>query len=297
MTDYERIESVIRYLELNDRHQSSPMDLANVVGLSETHFHHLFFRWAGVTPKDFLKYLTAKHAKELLKISRGKRLDVSPDFGLSGHGRLHDRVVTLEGITPGEFESFRRGLDIQYGFHPTPFGECLVAQTQRCICHLEFLEPAHGERALQGLRHRWAEASFTRDQASTSQTMRGIPTLFPGELSSGVEKNEEIRILTVGTPFQIKVWGALLTIPESHLLSYRDVASMIQRPTAIRAVGTAIARNSIAYLIPCHRVIRDTGVLGHYRWGAERKKAMLAWESGRASQLTNSIASSRTKKC
>lgn len=268
MQDYARIEKVIRYLKDHFQEQPSLKELAGIAGVSEYHFLRLFKKWAGITPKDFLKFLTASHAKELLLKSRDI-LSVSLDSGLSGSGRLHDLFVTLEAVTPGEFKSKGKGIEIFYGFHESPFGICLIGLTKRGICHLSFCQDR--KTALAELKKKWANATFIKDQERTKNVISKF--WVKG-------KKSKIKLLVMGTSFQIKVWEALLRIPEGHFLSYGDVAKIISAPKSSRAVGSAIGDNTIAYLIPCHRVIRDSGKISQYRWGAERKKAILLWEHG-----------------
>jgi AraC family transcriptional regulator of adaptative response/methylated-DNA-[protein]-cysteine methyltransferase len=272
MTDYERIEQVIRYLDQHHREQPTLKALALVVGLSEFHFHRLFARWAGTTPKNFLKALTAEYAKQLLLASKDL-LNVSLDAGLSGPSRLHDLMIAVEGMTPGEFKAQGRGVNIVYGIHPTPFGQCLLATTSRGVCHLSFVVTLNASEAVADLCERWPQAMIKQSQRSTAPIVKGI---FNNHCPP-----PSLSVLLAGTPFQIKVWKALLAIPEGHLVSYSQVASAIGHPGAARAVGSAIGKNPVGVLIPCHRVIRETGVVGDYHWGTVRKKAILAWECGR----------------
>jgi AraC family transcriptional regulator, regulatory protein of adaptative response / methylated-DNA-[protein]-cysteine methyltransferase len=265
--DYKRVEKVIRYLDTHHRDQPSLSELSKVVGLSQSHFHRLFSRWAGITPKDFLKALTASHAKDLLRESKDI-MSVSFDVGLSGPGRLHDLLVTLEGVSPGEFKVAGRGLEIRYGFHDSPFGKFLMGLTHRGICYLAFGESK--SEMIQDLRRKWPEAELARSDSATAQMAKQV---------FDAKKRTQVALFLDGTPFQIQVWSALLRIPHGKLTSYGDLAGALGKPGAARAVGSAVAANSIAYLIPCHRVIRESGVLGDYRWDPARKKAILAWES------------------
>ncbi|HXC25231.1 MAG TPA: methylated-DNA--[protein]-cysteine S-methyltransferase [Gemmatimonadaceae bacterium] len=282
MTDYERIEQIIRYLDTRYREQPTLKDLARVAGLSEFHFHRLFARWAGTTPKNFLKALTAEHAKQLLLESKDL-LSVSLDTGLSGPSRLHDLMIAVEGVTPGEFKTEGRGVTIQYGIHPTPFGPCLLAATPRGVCHLSFMETPDAHESITDLQERWPQATIERSQHGTASIVArmfnkgGTPT--------------PVSLLLAGTPFQLKVWKALLAIPDGHLVSYSAVASAVGHPGAARAVGSAVGKNPIAVLIPCHRVIRETGVVGDYHWGTMRKKALLAWEFGRSAPPADKVDS------
>lgn len=270
MSDYERIEKVILYIEAHFLDQPSLADLAAVAGVSESHFHRLFTKWARVTPKDFVKFLTASHAKKLLQEAKDLLL-TSLESGLSGPGRLHDLLVTVEAVTPGEYKSKGMGLKIDYGFHGSPFGTILIGLTRRGICFLSFVD---GKEDVHELEEKWPNAELTRNQNSTREVAE---TLF------SEDRKGKIPLLLMGTPFQLKVWEALLKIPEGQLRSYADIAQAIDSPKSSRAVGTAIGDNALAWLIPCHRVIRSTGEFSHYRWKPVRKKAMIAWEQARRS--------------
>lgn len=270
--DYNRIENAIRYLEANWQNQPGLEEVARASGLSLFHFQRLFQRWAGVSPKRFLQYLTAEYAKKRLRESKSI-LDAAFDSGLSGPGRLHDLFVSVEAMTPGEYKALGEGLRIEYGVHPTPFGEALAAITSRGLCGFLFLGPGGGKAALAQLRYQWPKAGFIHNPSATAGTVQKIFA------KSGSKK---LRVLLKGTPFQVKVWEALLKIPSGCLAAYKDVAEQIGEPKATRAVGTAVGQNSIAYLIPCHRVIRDSGVVGNYKWGTTRKRAILAWEGLRS---------------
>ncbi len=270
MTDYERIEKVIGFLIAHQGEQPDLATLAKVAGLSKFHFQRLFTRWAGVSPKMFLKFITALHAKSLLRDSTSV-LDASYEVGLSGPGRLHDLLVTIDGVSPGEFKSGGEGIEIRYGFHPTPFGRALIAQTVRGVCQLNFFStPKEGSGALAGLTRMWPKANIVRDQRSTSATIRRI---FSRSSAGG-----PVRVFLMGTPFQLKVWEALLRISRGQVSSYGAIARSLGKPAASRAVGRAVGSNPVGFLIPCHRVIRETGVIGQYRWGSYRKHALLLWE-------------------
>lgn len=268
--DYQRIEQAIRFLSENFRQQPSLAQVAARVGLSEFHFQRLFRRWAGVSPKRFLQFLTAEYARSVLQAS-GSVLEAAWESGLSGGGRLHDLTVALHAATPGEIKSHGAGLTIRYGFHPTPFGEALIAATARGICALAFLQGSR-EEVLSKVRPPWKNAAFVPDQKATGALAE---RLFSREQQSGVPLVLHVQ----GTNFQIKVWQALLCLPAGSAATYGDIAAAIGTPGAARAVGSAIGQNPVAWLIPCHRVIRKTGILGEYRWGAMRKKAMLGWEA------------------
>lgn len=270
MNDYNRIEKVIRFLEKNYVDQPSLEDLAKVAGVSEFHFHRLFTKWAGITPKDFVKFLTARHAKNLLNESRDL-LSASHESGLSGPGRLHDLFVTVEAVTPGEFKTKGLGVKIEYGIHEGPFGKFLIGITKRGICFLSFCGEDK-DSSLKELKDKWQNAQIIRNQKGTSVIARDL-------FEAGTKK--KVSVLLMGTPFQLKVWEALIRIPQGHLQSYSDVAKSIRSPKASRAVGSAVGENAIAFLIPCHRVIRETGHFSDYRWDPIRKKAILAWEAGK----------------
>jgi len=270
MTDYERVENVIRHLTRHYVEQPDLRSLASVARVSEFHFHRLFSRWAGITPKALVKFLTAKHAKALLRQSQSV-LDASLDAGLSGPGRLHDLLVSLDAVSPGEFKNYGAGMAVHYGFHASPFGTCLIGATARGICHLSFVGDDGEAAALRELNSEWPNAVFRHDQKSARELATEI---FQRR------RSEKIPVLLVGTPFRLKVWEALLKIPPGRVVSYHDIARSIGSPTACRAVGAAVGANPVSYLIPCHRVIHETGIVGNYRWGRERKLAMLAWENG-----------------
>jgi AraC family transcriptional regulator of adaptative response/methylated-DNA-[protein]-cysteine methyltransferase len=273
--DYERIETAIRYLQDNLRARPELDELAAAVGLSSYHFHRLFSRWVGTTPKRFLQYLTVEYAKQRL-LETESVLEAAWDSGLSGGGRLHDLMVTVEAVTPGEFKSHGSELSIRYGSHPTPFGDCLLAVTDRGLCALEFLAGRSSDDAVDELAARWPGAEL---EARPGETAIHVERLFP-EPGSG--PRGPFTLLVKGTNFQLQVWQALLRIPAGMLTSYGAIAENLGRPGAARAVGQAVGWNPISYLIPCHRVIRAAAGLGGYRWGLPRKQAMLAWEATRS---------------
>jgi AraC family transcriptional regulator, regulatory protein of adaptative response / methylated-DNA-[protein]-cysteine methyltransferase len=269
-TDYARIERAIRFLDENATRQPSLAEVARGVHLSEFHFQRLFRRWAGVSPKRFLQYLTLEHAKRLLGEDRGV-LDASYQAGLSGPSRLHDLFVTLEGVTPGDWKRQGAGLRIVCGMHDTPFGPALVAATDRGVCAVRFAAGTL-EEEMEGLRGEWPGAELAADPARTAVI---------AHQAFAPEPEATLPLHVRGTNFQLQVWKALLSVPEGEALSYEQLARRIDRPRAVRAVASAVAANPVAYLIPCHRVIRKVGGFGEYRWGAARKRAMLAWESAR----------------
>ena len=271
MNDFDRIARVIRYLDENHARQPALKELAALVGLSESHFHRLFQRWAGVTPKDFLQSLTIEHARCRLRESASV-LDAALDSGLSGPGRLHDLLVTIEAASPGELKNGGSGMSIEWGMAESPFGFCSLGWNTRGICHLGFHDVAEDFTEPAGLRENWPNARLER---SDFAARRQAKIIFNADASSALR----LKTLVRGTPFQLQVWRALLRIPEGHVTSYRAMAEAVGRPQAARAVGTACGSNPVAYLIPCHRVIRETGVVQGYRWGTIRKRALLARES------------------
>ena len=266
--DYLRIEQAITYLENHYKDQPSLEELAANIGLSEFHFQRLFTRWAGVSPKRFLQFLTKEGAKDLLNRSENL-LDTTHQVGLSSLGRLHDLFVTTEAVSPGEYKSRGEDVTIRYGLHASPFGKCLVAVTERGICHLGFVQTSEGD-AIDNLVSEWKNARMIEDHKSTAQL---IESIFDAKARG------KLNIHLRGTNFQLKVWEALLKIPAGTVTTYEGLAERIGQPTASRAVGTAVGHNPIAVLIPCHRVIRKVGEFGNYRYGAPRKKALLAYES------------------
>lgn len=268
-TDYDRIERAIRYLEAHFRDQPSLERVAAHVGLSEFHFQRLFQRWAGISPKRFVQCLTAGYAEQVLRES-ASLLEATFATGLSSPSRLHGLFVNLRAVTPAEWRARGEGLVIRYGRHDTPFGTALLAATERGICHLSF-EGDESAKAIAELQAEWPRAQLRADNAGTKRLI--------DEIFSREQPGDPLHLWVRGTNFQVQVWTALLRVPAGSLISYGGLASAVGTPAASRAVGSAVANNHIAYLIPCHRVIRQTGAVGQYRWGAERKKAMLAWES------------------
>jgi len=267
-SDYQRIARAIHFIRERAEAQPTLDEVAEFLGLSPFHFQRLFSRWAGVSPKRFLQHLTAEHARALLRSSKTV-LETSFEVGLSGPGRLHDLLVAVEGATPGEIRSGGAELVIGYGLHATPFGDCLLAATARGICRLEFIDGGPAE-AVARLRAAWPEAQIREDRELSAGYCRRIfhPVAHDGQLTL------QLR----GTNFQLQVWQALLRIPAGTVTSYGDLAARLGAPSASRAVGSAVGRNPIGYLIPCHRVLRGDGELGGYRWGTERKLAILGRE-------------------
>lgn len=277
--DYVRIEKAIGFLEKRFRDQPSLDEIAQAAGLSPHHFQKLFTRWAGVSPKLFLRALTIEHAKQALA-GAASVLDTTFEVGLSGPSRLHDLFVTLEAMTPGEFKALGDDLTIRYGVHYGVFGEYLVAATERGICGMSFVLEDGPDTALHRLAARWPKADLIPDAEFTA-TLCG--NVLAEERNS---PSQPIRLWCRGTNFQIKVWQALLCIPPGQVASYSDIARHIGAPKAVRAVGSAIGSNPIARLIPCHRVIRASGLMGNdYKWGSARKQAILGWEAVRPMAL------------
>ncbi|MCX6938473.1 MAG: methylated-DNA--[protein]-cysteine S-methyltransferase [Verrucomicrobia bacterium] len=275
--DYARIERAIEFLRANYLTQPDLDEVARQVHLSPFHFQRLFTRWAGVSPKRFLQFLTVEHAKT--RLAKRDVLSTALDSGLSGPSRLHDLFVSVEALTPGEFKRGGAGLTIHHGTAATPFGLCLLATTVRGVCSLSFInDTADGDAALNELRARWPTANLVHDETSTQLQADAI---FHQPLSKRAPARP-IPLLLAGTNFQIQVWRALLRIPSGAVSTYEAVAQSIGQPKAARAVGGAVGKNTLAYLIPCHRVIKKTGVFGEYRWGATRKQALLGWETARA---------------
>ena len=263
-----------RAIEMIDSGETSLSleDLAQAQGMSPAHFQRLFSAWAGVSPKRFQQYLSLGHAKALLK-ERFSTLEAAAGAGLSGSGRLHDLFVKWEAMSPGEFARGGAGLDIRHGWLPSPFGEALVMGTDRGLCGIGFVEEMGREAVWQDLTSRWPAARLVEDPAA----LRPWAEAAFGQAG-------ETRLHMIGAPFQIKVWEALLRIPSGHVSTYGEIARSIGSPKAVRAVGTAVGRNPVSWLIPCHRAIRATGGLGGYHWGLPVKRAMLAWESARENQ-------------
>lgn len=266
--NFERIKEAIEFIDTNYKQQPSLDEVAAYVHLSPTHFHKVFTDWAGVSPKKFLQFTTISHAKALLKSGRESLLQSSLELGLSSTSRLHDLFINIEAMSPGEFKDGGSALTIDYSFADTQWGKALVASTDKGICHLSFFEDA--EKALFELQSEYPKASMQEK----SNRNHKCALLALSETPS-----DKLKLHIKGTDFQLKVWEALLKIPYGSLVSYGDLAAEIGKPSANRAVGTAIGSNPVAYLIPCHRVIQNTGAFGGYKWEMARKKAIIGWES------------------
>lgn len=271
-SDYDLIEKAIRYLEANFQAQPTLEELATHLHVSPYHLQRTFRRWAGISPKRFLQFLTVAYAKQLLAESRSV-LETTCEAGLSSPSRLHDLFVTLEAVTPGEFKAQGAGMGLACGFHDSPFGECMIAASERGIAALSFVADGDRDGALTAVHSQWPGAEWYEDETVTGPLVKRI---FPTETGNG---RNQLTLFVRGSNFQVKVWEALLRIPSGYACTYQDIARQIGKPKASQAVGNAVGANSIAYLIPCHRVIRKSGVLGDYRWQPARKKAMLGWEA------------------
>jgi len=274
--EFQRIAAAIHYLVERQEDQPELDDVAVVAGLSPHHFQRVFTRWAGLSPKKFLKHITLDAAKNRLDASLSV-MDAAFDVSLSGASRLHDLFVTVDAVTPGEYKSQGNGMVFKYGFHPSLFGEVIVVVSERGLAGLGFTAEMGRTQALAEQNNGWDRATWKHDQKATKSYVEQV---FSGAPNPTVP----LSVLMRGTPFQIKVWEALLRIPSGKVISYGDLADRLGRPTAARAVGTACGANRVGFLIPCHRVIRETGAITGYRWGANRKHAMLAWEAAKAEE-------------
>ncbi|MEJ5960953.1 methylated-DNA--[protein]-cysteine S-methyltransferase [Pedobacter immunditicola] len=272
--NYQRIAVAIDYIKVNFKSQPDLNEVAESVNLSPFHFQRLFSEWAGVSPKKFLQYLSLDFAKSMLKTQQATLFDVALETGLSGTSRLHDLFLNIEGMTPGEFKNGAEQLRIQYSFAESMFGKIIIASTDKGICYLAFVEGTE-ENAFQLLLKTFPNAHYLQDKPQIHQQAM---QLFGRDWS----QTQEIKLHLKGSPFQLKVWEALLKIPAGRLSTYGTIAAGINQPQACRAVGSAIGKNPIAFLIPCHRVIQSTGIFGGYHWGPTRKTAMIGWEAAQA---------------
>ncbi|MEB8432508.1 methylated-DNA--[protein]-cysteine S-methyltransferase [Cocleimonas sp. KMM 6892] len=282
--DYERIETAILFIKENFQQQPSLDEIATHVHLSPFHFQRLFTDWAGISPKQFLQYTSINYAKQILKESQSTLLEVSEETGLSGTGRLHDLFIKIEGMTPGEYKKGGESLTIYYQYVQSVFGLVLVASTEKGICYMGFVAEEK-RKTFEELLQRFPQATFKEAEKELHSHVVNFGKFDsynsgPDSINKGM-----INLHIKGSEFQLNVWEALLKIPLGQLNTYGNVADIIKRPKASRAVGTAIGSNPVAFLIPCHRVIRASGVSGGYMWGQERKSAMLGWE---AAQIANS---------
>jgi AraC family transcriptional regulator, regulatory protein of adaptative response / methylated-DNA-[protein]-cysteine methyltransferase len=269
--DFARIAKAIRYIDEHFREQPSLATIAAHTGLSEFHFNRLFRRWAGVTPKQYLAFVTGREARSEIE-GQASVLDAAYAVGLSGPSRLHDLIVTLDAVTPGELKSLGRGITLQYGFTETPFGEALLAATARGLTHLAFFDAGERENAVAELRERWRNADLVHDDARA----QAFANQIWGAKADGAR---ELRLHVAGTNFQLKVWRALLDSGPHSRTTYSALAKAMGANGSARAVGNAVGANPVGWLIPCHNVLRRDGALGGYHWGEDRKRAILAWNS------------------
>lgn len=272
-TDYDVVRRAIAHIRGNWRQQPAIDTIAEAAKVTPTELHHLFRRWAGLTPKDFLAALTLDHARRLLRDSASV-LDASYEVGLSGPGRLHDLFVTHESMSPGEWKSGGEGLDLRYGFHPSPFGTALVILAPRGLAGLALADTGKERGILTDMKGRWPKAKYIEDSAVTAPVAARIfdPKLW--------RPDQPLRVVLLGTDFEVRVWETLLKIPMGRFTTYSDIAEKLAKPKAARAVGAAVGKNPVSFVVPCHRVIGKSGELTGYHWGLTRKRAMLGWEAG-----------------
>jgi AraC family transcriptional regulator of adaptative response/methylated-DNA-[protein]-cysteine methyltransferase len=274
--DYAQIRRAIAYLTETWVEQPSLDDLAAHLGLSPAHCQKLFKRWCGLSPKEFVQAITVDHARGLLEGSSSV-LDAAYQVGLSGSSRLHDLFVSHEAMTPGDYKRRGEGLDMAYGFHPSPFGDALLIATERGVAGLAFVDEDKGQtraQALADMAQRWPRARFVEAPDKTARIARQV-------FDPAACRDRPIRLVMIGTDFEVRVWETLLRIPMGRAVSYTDIARHLGQPTASRAVGSAVGRNPISFVVPCHRVLRGDGSLGGYHWGLTRKRALIGWETGR----------------
>lgn len=272
--DYELVRQVIERITLDFQSQPSLEDIASDLGVTPNKLQKTFSRWSGLTPKAFLQAVTLDHARRLIGAEGLPLLDASFELGLSGPGRLHDLFVTHEAMSPGEFKSGGAGLVVRYGFHPSPFGIAVVMATDRGLCGLAFSDQGGETAALEDMARRWPGARLVADQDGTAAYAHRVFS------TDAWNPDQPLRVVMIGTDFQVRVWEALLRIPLGHASTYSDVARAIGQPTASRAVGAAVGRNPISFVVPCHRALGKSGALTGYHWGITRKRAMLGWETG-----------------
>jgi AraC family transcriptional regulator of adaptative response/methylated-DNA-[protein]-cysteine methyltransferase len=271
--DYDIVRRALAHMHGHWRSQPEIEQIAEAAGVTSAELHHLFRRWAGLTPKAFLQALTLDRARELLR-SSASVLDATYEVGLSGPGRLHDLFVTHEAMSPGEWKSGGEGLTISYGFHPSPFGTALVMATERGLAGLAFADRGEEQVALADMRSRWRKANYVEDTARTAPLAQRI---FDRSLWRA---DRPLRVVLIGTDFEVRVWEMLLRIPMGRATTYSEIAGTIGAAKAARAVGAAVGKNPVCFVVPCHRVIGKSGELTGYHWGLTRKRAMLGWEAG-----------------
>lgn len=273
LRDYDSVRRAIGFMHGQWKHQPSIEDVADAASVTPDELHHLFRRWAGLTPKAFMQALTLDHAKGLLRDSASV-LDAALDSGLSGPSRLHDLFVTHEAMSPGEWKTGGAGMELRYGFHPSPFGTAIVIASDRGLAGLAFADPGEEQAGFADMARRWPAARMIEDMEATAPLAQRI---FDNKLW---RPDQPLRVVLIGTDFEVRVWETLLKIPMGRAVSYSDIACKIEKPTASRAVGGAVGRNPISFVVPCHRAMGKSGALTGYHWGITRKQAMIGWEAG-----------------
>jgi len=273
LRDYDSVRRAIAFISEHWRAQPTIESMAEASGVTPDELHHLFRRWAGLTPKAFMQALTLDHAKGLLRDSASV-LDAALDSGLSGPGRLHDLFVTHEAMSPGEWKNGGAGMTLAYGFHPSPFGTAIVIASGRGLAGLAFADSGGEQASLADMQRRWPRATYLEDRAGTADLAQRI---FDTKMWRA---DQPLRVVLIGTDFEVRVWETLLKIPMGRAVSYSDIANKIQKPKASRAVGAAIGKNPVSFVVPCHRALGKSGALTGYHWGITRKQAMLGWEAG-----------------
>ncbi len=273
LRDYDSVRRAIAFISEHWRDQPGIEQVADAAGVTPDELHHLFRRWAGLTPKAFMQALTLDHAKGLLRGSASV-LDAALDSGLSGPGRLHDLFVTHEAMSPGKWKNGGAGTTLRFGFHASPFGTAIVIASERGLAGLAFADPSEEQAALADMKRRWPRATYVEDHAGTAALAQRIfdPKLWRPE--------QPLRVTLIGTDFEVRVWETLLKIPMGRAVSYSDIANKIRAPKASRAVGAAVGKNPVSFVVPCHRALGKNGALTGYHWGVTRKQAMIGWEAG-----------------
>ncbi|QOZ30429.1 bifunctional helix-turn-helix domain-containing protein/methylated-DNA--[protein]-cysteine S-methyltransferase [Bradyrhizobium sp. CCBAU 53421] len=273
LRDYDSVRRAIAFISEHWRAQPTIEAMADAAAVTPDELHHLFRRWAGLTPKAFMQALTLDHAKNLLRDSASV-LDAALDSGLSGPGRLHDLFVTHEAMSPGEWKTGGGGMTLRYGFHPSPFGTAIVIATDRGLAGLAFADPGDEQTAFADMKRRWPNATYVEDTGGTTALAQRV---FDTRLWRA---DQPLRVVLIGTDFEVRVWETLLKVPMGRAVSYSDIACKINSPKASRAVGAAVGRNPVSFVVPCHRALGKSGALTGYHWGITRKQAMLGWEAG-----------------